>query len=477
MARAVEAMSQPEIQLEAQLTLMRKAQAADPLPSWPVRAARLQRLQEMLIEQREAFAAAIDADFGQRPREETDLLELFPSVSSVRHALRHGAGWMRPQRRFAGLAFLPARTERLPQPLGVVGVIVPWNYPLYLAVGPLVDALAAGNRVMIKMSEFTPRFSALFAGEIARRFAPDEVAVINGDADVGKAFSALPFDHLLFTGSTAVGHHIMRAAAANLTPVTLELGGKSPAIVGPGARFEHAVERIVFGKMVNAGQTCIAPDYVLLPRDRVADFIDTARRMTARMYPQLESSTQYASIISTGQYQRLAGLRDAAVEAGATLHPLATMVDDGARRRMTPTLLTGVEDGMEIMREEIFGPLLPLVPYDSLDDAIRYVAARPRPLSLYMFDEDRARIDTVLARTHSGGATVNDTLFHIAQHGLPFGGVGASGIGGYHGEAGFHTFSHSKSVFRQARFNGVGLLNPPYGDRFKQMLRLLLRRG
>ncbi|QOW24790.1 coniferyl aldehyde dehydrogenase [Lysobacter sp. H23M47] len=463
--------------LEEQLQRMRAAHAEDPMPSWPVRAARLRTLRTMLTEQREAFSSAISADFGQRPAEETDLLELFPSLSGVRHALRHGRRWMRPRKRLAGLAFLPARTELCPQPLGVVGIIVPWNYPLYLAIGPLVDALAAGNRVMLKMSEFTPRFSTLLAEQVAHYFQPDEIAVITGGVEVAEAFSALPFDHLLFTGSTAVGHHVMRAAAANLTPVTLELGGKSPAIIGPGARFEQAVERIVFGKMVNAGQTCIAPDYVLLPRARVNEFIGVACAVMARMYPGLARDAQYASIISDRQYERLTGLRDDAVAAGAREHPLDDTPADPARRLLPPLLLTGVSDAMEVMREEIFGPLLPLVPYDSFEEAIAYVTARPHPLALYVFDEDSQRVDAVLAKTQAGGVTVNDTLFHIAQHGLPFGGVGPSGMGSYHGEAGFQRFSHMKSIFRQARFNGVGLLNPPYGARFHRMLDLLLKRG
>jgi coniferyl-aldehyde dehydrogenase len=431
----------------------------------------------MLLEQREAFATAIHADFGCRPREETDLLEIFPSLSAIRHALGHGRRWMKSQRRLADLLFLPARTELRPQPRGVVGIIVPWNYPLYLAVGPLVDALVAGNRAMLKMSEFTPRFSALFAEQVARYFRPDEVVVATGDAAVAQAFSALPFDHLLFTGSTAVGHQVMRAAAANLTPVTLELGGKSPAIIGPGARFDNAVERIVFGKLVNAGQTCIAPDYVLLPRARVAEFIDAARRTMTRMYPQLAQSTQYASIVSDRQYQRLVALRDGAMAAGAQVHPLSDATEDPSRRLLPPQLLSEVNDSMDVMREEIFGPLLPLLPYDTLDEAIAYVAARPHPLALYLFEQDRTRVDKVLARTMAGGVSVNDTLYHIAQHGLPFGGVGASGMGGYHGEAGFRTFSHLKPVFRQARFNGAGLLNPPYGTRFRRMLNLLLKRG
>lgn len=470
-------MSTTDSSLTESLRRMRTAHAADPMPSWDARAKRLRVLETMLREQRGAFAAAISEDFGQRPAEETNLLEVFPSLSATRHALRHGRRWMRPRRALAGLAFLPARNVLIPQPRGVIGIIVPWNYPLYLAIGPLVDALTAGNRVMLKMSEFTPRFSALFAEQMARHFRPEEVSVVTGDATVAQAFSALPFDHLLFTGSTAVGHHVMRAASANLTPVTLELGGKSPAIIGPGARFEHAVERIVFGKLVNAGQTCIAPDYVLLPRARMADFIDAARRTVAQMYPMLAQSTQYASIVSDRQYQRLVALRDSALTAGARVHPLSDATDDPSRRLLPPQLLSEVSDAMSVMQEEIFGPLLPLLPYDSIDEAIAYVTAHPHPLALYLFEQDRALIDHVLTRTVAGGVSVNDTLYHIAQHGLPFGGVGASGMGGYHGEAGFRTFSHLKPVFRQARFNGVGLLNPPYGARFRRMLELLLKRG
>ncbi len=463
--------------LPDQLQLLRDAQARDPMPTWDIRAARLRALAAMLRDQRSAFAAAINSDFSCRPREETDLLEIFPSLSSIRYALRHGRRWMRPRRRPADFVFLPAHVELRPQPCGVVGIIVPWNYPLYLAVGPLVDALAAGNRVMLKMSEFTPRFSALFAEQIARCFKPDEVVVINGDAKIAQAFSALAFDHLLFTGSTAVGRHVMRAAAANLTPVTLELGGKSPAIIGPGARFDSAVERIVFGKLVNAGQTCIAPDYVLLPRARIDDFIVGAQRTVTRMYPQLAHGGQYASIISDHQYQRLVALRDDARAAGAQLHMLGDAKDDATQRLLAPQLLTAVTDDMAVMREEIFGPLLPLVPYDTLDEAIAYVDARAHPLSLYVFERDHALIDDVLARTQAGGVSVNDTLYHIAQHGLPFGGVGASGMGGYHGEAGFRTFSHMKPVFHQSRFNAAGLLSPPYGARFRRLLNLLLRRG
>ncbi len=463
--------------LADRLQQLRTAQRAQPMPDWTTRAARLRTLDTMLSDNRDRIVEAIHADFGCRPREETELLEFFPSLSAIRHALAKGRRWMKPRRRLAGLAFLPGRTELRPQPLGVIGIIVPWNYPLYLAAGPLIDALVAGNRAMVKMSEFTPHFSALFAELAAKYFRPDEVAVITGDADVAQAFSALPFDHLLFTGSTAVGHHVMRAAAANLTPVTLELGGKSPAIIGPGARLEHAVERIMLGKLLNAGQTCIAPDYVLLPRAQVPEFIKLAKHAVSQLYPQLQQNTQYASIISDRQYQRLVGLRDSALAAGAKVHPLGDATEDAGRRLLPPQLVSDVSDDMPVMQQEIFGPLLPLLPYDSLDEAISYVAARPHPLSLYLFENDRTLIDQVLAQTIAGGVSINDTLYHIVQHNLPFGGVGASGMGGYHGEAGFRTFSHMKPVFRQARFNGVGLLNPPYGKRFRKMVNLLLKRG
>lgn len=470
-------MKEPSPSLHAILLRLREAQARDPLPAWSVRAARLRTLERLLTEQRDAFAQAISEDFGHRPKEETELLELYPSLSNLRHSLKRGKRWMRQRGGLANLVFLPARTAVLPQPRGVVGIIVPWNYPLFLAVGPLIDALTAGNRVMLKMSEYTPRFSALFAEQVARYFAADEVVVVTGDAEVAQTFSALPFDHLLFTGSTAVGHHVMRAAAANLTPVTLELGGKSPAIIGPGARMDNAVQRIVFGKLVNAGQTCIAPDYVLVPRAQMGTFVSKARDTAMRLYPNLSTQEHYASIVSDRQYQRLAALRDDAVAAGARIEPLSDARDLPAQRLLAPVILTGVNDDMQVMQDEIFGPLLPVIPYDSLEQAMTYIASRPQPLALYLFEEHRATIARVLERTHAGGVTVNDTLYHIAQHGLSFGGVGPSGIGGYHGKAGFETFSHMKSVFRQARLNGAGMLNPPYGSRFQRMLKLLLRLG
>jgi len=454
---------------------MRAASRHDQTPPWDVRADRLRRLRQLVKTHHDAIAAAISADFTNRPPQETALLEVFPSLAGIDDALRHGRRWMRVRRARTGLWFLPGRSRLMPQPLGVVGVVVPWNYPLYLTVGPLTGALVAGNRAMVKLSEYTPRFSALFAQLVQATFAPDEISVINGDAEVAATFSALPFDHLLFTGSTHVGHHVMRAAAANLTPVTLELGGKSPAIIGPHADFDHAVERIVVGKLLNAGQTCIAPDYVLVPEDQRDRFAETARRCVNRLYPDLARNPDYTSIISPRHFGRLVSMIDAARAAGAGVVPLTDAPPDADARRLPPVLLTDVPGDVMAMQEEIFGPVLPVVTYRTVDEAIGFVNARPRPLALYLFDRRRDVVDHVMRQTVAGGVTINDTLFHIAQDDLPFGGVGPSGMGVYHGRAGFETFSKLKPVFHQAGLNGAGLLRPPYGKRFASMLKLLLR--
>ncbi|SFP16584.1 aldehyde dehydrogenase (NAD+)/coniferyl-aldehyde dehydrogenase [Variovorax sp. PDC80] len=453
----------------------RAASLRDQAPPWSVRADRLRRLRALVREHRAAIAAAISADFSNRPRQETELAEVFPTLEGIDHALRHGKRWMRVRRRSTGLWFKPASSRLMPQPLGVVGIVVPWNYPLYLAAGPLTAALAAGNRAMLKQSEYTPRFAELFARLVGAAFTADEITVVNGDAEVAREFARLPFDHLLFTGSTEVGRHVMRAASEHLTPVTLELGGKSPAIVGRGAAFDKAVERILVGKTLNAGQTCIAPDYVLVPREQQARFVEAARRVFAALYPDLGRNADYTSIVSPRHFARLEALVTEAQAQGAAVERLGDAPADAASRRLPPVLLTGVGDGMRVMQEEIFGPVLPLVPYDTLEEAIGYVNARPRPLALYLFEKQRADIDRVLAQTVAGGVTVNDTLLHIAQDDLPFGGVGASGMGAYHGEFGFQTFSKMKPVFHQSGLNGLGLFKPPYGKTFERMLKLLAR--
>ncbi|MDP2821318.1 MAG: coniferyl aldehyde dehydrogenase [Sulfuritalea sp.] len=439
------------------------------------RQARLDALAALVHDNAERFVEAISVDFGHRSAHETRLLELFPSLESIRHNRSHVGAWMKPQRKAASIWFRPGRAQIIPQPLGVVGIIVPWNYPLFLAVSPLAAALAAGNRVMIKMSEFTPRTGELLAELVARYFAADDVSVVLGDAAVGADFARLPFDHLLFTGSTRVGHDIMRMAAENLTPVTLELGGKSPAIVGPDYPLAKAAERIMVGKLLNAGQTCIAPDYVLVPVGREQAFIEAARAVGAKIYPDMANTPDYTAIVNERHYQRLQGYISDARERGATIEPLSSASADAARRRLPPLALLNVDDGMRVMQDEIFGPLLPVLPYTDLDAAIAWVNQHPRPLALYCFENDGGRRDRVLNETVAGGVTVNDTILHIAQEELPFGGVGPSGMGHYHGIEGFRTFSKQKAVFYQSSLNGMSLFNPPYGTLFERLTKFLIR--
>ena len=466
----------PFARLEAAFARMREARDASAGLDYRARLDALAKLDGLLRANTAALCAALDADFRGRASQETRILEIFPALSGIAHARRSLRRWMRPERRPTGRWFHPGRSRVLFQPLGVAGIVVPWNYPVYLAIGPATSALAAGNRVMVKMPEGTPRTSELLARLVARDFAPEVLAVANGGPELARAFVALPFDHLLFTGSTAVGRQVMRAAAENLTPVTLELGGKSPAIIGPNADFPRAVERIVFGKLVNAGQTCIAPDYALVPEERVEDFVAAASRSVAALYPSLLDNPNYSAIIDERHRARLAGYVREARDSGARVVEINPAGEDLSRSpKMAPTLVVAPDPALAMMREEIFGPILPVVAYRTLDEAIAFVNARARPLALYVFDHDRGAVDEVLRRTVSGGATVNKTLLHIAQEELPFGGVGPSGMGEYHGRAGFETFSKRKSVFVASRLSALKLLRPPYGPRFEAIARLLLR--
>jgi coniferyl-aldehyde dehydrogenase len=466
-ARGLEAM-------RAVFERQRAACARNPFPSVHERGAQLERLAAAIKAAQPQIETAISTDFGNRAPQETALVEIFTSLEAIRYAVRHLARWARPERRPVSIWNRPGFARLHKQPLGVVGIVVPWNYPLYLAAGPLVSALAAGNRAMIKMSEFTPQFGALWARVIGEHFPAEEIAVVNGGVEVAEAFTRLPFDHLLFTGSTRVGREVMRTAAGNLTPVTLELGGKSPAIVCDDFPVALAARRILYGKCTNAGQTCVAPDYALVPAARVQQFVSAAREAVTGYFPRLASG-DYTSIVSDRQYARLTGYIEDAREKGATLHALHSEPSDPVARKLAPVALTGVTDAMRVMQDEIFGPILPVVPYDALDDAIGFVNARPRPLALYAFSNDRATIERVLGATTSGGATVNDTMLHVAQDALPFGGVGPSGMGLYHGREGFDAFSKLRGVYYQRRFNGLSLLTPPYGARFARLIRLMLR--
>jgi coniferyl-aldehyde dehydrogenase len=395
--------------------------------------------------------------------------------TGVRHARRNLREWMRTRRVPTPLYLRPGRSRIVRQPVGVVGVISPWNYPVQLALLPAAAALAAGNRVLVKPSEATPLTAALLAREIGRRFASDELAVVTGGPEIGEAFSRLPFDHLFFTGSTAVGRKIALAAAENLTPVTLELGGKSPAIVHGDADVRTVAPRLVTGKLLNAGQTCIAPDYVLAPERRVDELVGAIRDSVAALYPTLGANPDYTSIASDRHYARLGALVADAEAKGARavrLNPRDELLPE-RERKLAPTLLIGARDGMLAMREEIFGPVLPIEAYASVDDAIERINARPRPLALYAFGGDARFRERILRETFAGGVTLEDTLWHFSNDELPFGGIGASGIGAYHGERGFRTFSHEKPVFIQSRLGLGWLLRPPYGERFERVISLL----
>jgi acyl-CoA reductase-like NAD-dependent aldehyde dehydrogenase len=470
--------------LDARFRAMHRATRSGPPPSLSERREHLRALRRAIASHVAQFQEAIARDFGSRSHKETLVAEIIPALTTVREALRHVGGWMAPERRGASILFWPGRNEILWQPKGVVLIISPWNYPLSLAVGPLAAALAAGNRAILKPSEFTPATSALLKRCLEGALGADRVAVATGGPEVAEALCRLPFDHILFTGSTAVGRKVMAAAAENLTPVTLELGGKSPAIVHPAYDLATAAGRIARGKLMNAGQTCIAPDYALVQEDAIDAFVRTYRDAAARLYPRLVDNRDYTSIVNARHYDRLCALVADAREKGAriaAIDPAAELpageIGSSNTSKIAPVVLTGVTDDMTILQEEIFGPLLPVVGYRSLDDAIAYVRARPRPLALYYFDNDRARVGRVLDLTLSGGVTVNDTIYHFAQESLPFGGIGPSGIGAYHGREGFRTFSHAKAVFRQSRFTLTDLLAPPYGAWFNYLTRLALRRA
>lgn len=436
----------------------------------------LNRLKASLLAFQDRIVRAISEDFDGRAADETLLAEIFPSLEGIHHAVKHVGRWMKPAKRKVNLAFKPGRARVIFQPLGVVGIIVPWNYPIYLSVGPLTCALAAGNRAMIKMSMSTPNTARVFQQMIAETFQEDHVAVISGSPGVGTAFAAKPWDHLCFTGSTDTGRQVMRAAAEHLTPVTLELGGKSPAIIGPGTPVNEAAERIAFGKMLNSGQTCIAPDYVLCPDQKVEAFISALKACVGEMYPRLKANSQFTSIVNARQHGRIIEiLEDARLHGARVTETNPAGEDFSDTCKMPLYVLSDVTAGMRVMQEEIFGLLLPVVPYNTLKDAVALINSRPRPLALYYFGYDRTQVDYVLKNTCSGGAVVNDVLIHCPQDDLPFGGVGASGMGRYHGKDGFINFSNEKGVLYKPRFNFTKMVYPPYGKIHQLIYKIFFR--
>jgi coniferyl-aldehyde dehydrogenase len=446
-------------------------------PDYRQRMDDLGRLAVVIKRYTEDIVRAISADFGRRSRHETLVAEVMVTLDEIKHLRRHLRRWMRPERRGLNLAFKPARGEIRPQPLGVVGIVSPWNYPLQLALIPLADAIAAGNHVLLKPSEHTPRTAELMARLLSEVFPSERVSVVQGDAVVGAAFSRLAFDHLLFTGSTVVGRAVMAAAAPNLVPVTLELGGKSPALIAPGYPIEQAADRIAAGKCFNAGQTCVAPDYVLVPRDQRDAFVRAYLASVKRRYPSLVANPDYTAVVNHRQADRLRAWLDDARDRGVTVmqHRPDSDAPPPGVEVIPPTVLLDPPDDARVMQEEIFGPLLPVKSYENHDWAIDYIVGRDRPLAFYPFDRDRGRLRRTLDRVVAGSVCVNDTLIQFGQHSLPIGGVGPSGMGSYHGHAGFMTFSKPMPVLYQSRLNSMGLLDPPFGKLADWVTKVLTR--
>lgn len=445
---------------------------------------RLNRGVDVLLKHQDRLVDALNTDFSGRSREVTMLTDIAASVAPMKHAIKHVEKWMRGHKRptMFPLNLLGGRSRIEYQPLGVVGVISPWNFPVNLTFGPLAGILAAGNRAMIKPSEFTPATSEVMAEMISEAWDEKEVAVFTGGPEVGQAFSGLAFDHLLFTGATSVAKHIMAAAARNLVPVTLELGGKSPVIISRDADLQMAAQRIMLGKTLNAGQICLAPDYLMVPEERLAETVDALKSVTAEMYPKLLDNPQYTSVVNERHYQRLNGYLRDLEERGVATTPINPGNEDFSGQtqsyKIPPTLIVNPPEDSKVLEEEIFGPLLPILTYKDFSETIDYVNAHPRPLAAYYFGTNAQEEEAVLTRTTSGGACINDVIMHVSQEELPFGGVGPSGTGAYHGSVGFKNFSHAKAIYRQSKFNvaKLGGLLPPYGSATEKTIKMQVKK-
>ena len=474
--------------IEARMIAVLEAQRADYLKEGAVSAEtridRLERGIDGLIKYQDKFVEALNIDFSCRPRQVTMLTDVAASIAGMKHAIKHLRKWMKGEKRptMFPINLLGGRSRIEYQPLGVVGVIAPWNFPIYLAFGPLAGVLAAGNRAMVKPSEFTPATSAVMAEMVADTWSENEVAIFDGGPDVGQAFSGLPFDHLLFTGATSVARHIMAAASRNLVPVTLELGGKSPVIISRSADIQKSIGRIMLGKTLNAGQICLAPDYLLVPEEKLHEVIAAAQKSVAEMYPKLLDNEEYTSVINQRHFDRLNSYLAEAEERGIKTISLNPANEDFSAqigtRKIPPTLIPEPADDMKVMEEELFGPLLPIRTYKDFEETIAYVNSKPRPLAAYYFGEDCAEEKAVLERTTSGGVTINDVIMHIMQEELPFGGVGPSGTGAIHGHEGFKTFSHAKSIYRQTSLNvgKLGGMLPPYSKATESTIKMQMKK-
>ncbi|GAB3285220.1 coniferyl aldehyde dehydrogenase [Parahaliea aestuarii] len=482
--QTVQEHSDIEAAMQAVLDTQRASYLAEGKVSAETRIDRLDRGIDVLLKYQDKVVDALNSDFSCRAREVTLLTDVAPSITPMKHARKHLRKWMKGERRptMFPLNLLGGRSRIEYQPLGVVGVISPWNFPVNLTFSPLAGILAAGNRAMIKPSEFTPATSEIMAEMVAEAWDETEVAIFTGGPEVGAAFSGLAFDHLLFTGATSVARHIMAAASRNLVPVTLELGGKSPVFISRSADLEQALTRIMLGKTLNAGQICLAPDYLMVPEEKLHEVIEAAQKAVATMYPKLLDNPQYTSVVNERHFERLQGYLKEAEERGVKVMPLNPGNEDFSQqqgtRKIPPTLVPEPADDLKVMQEEIFGPLLPIRTYRDFEETIAFVNANPRPLAAYYFGQDAAEEEAVLTRTTSGGACVNDVIMHIMQEELPFGGVGPSGMGAYHGHEGFKTFSHAKSIYRQANANvaKLGGMLPPYNKATEKTIKMQVKK-
>jgi coniferyl-aldehyde dehydrogenase len=481
MSETYEETSQADMQ--AVLERQRSAYLAEGVVTSATRIDRLERAVQVVKKHQRVFVDAMNEDFGHRSEHQSLFTDVASSIGPLRHAQQNLKRWQKKDKRKVNpgiLALLGAKAWVEYQPLGVVGVISPWNFPVNLTFTPLAGVLSAGNRCMIKPSEYTPVTSAAMAVGFAEEFDEEEIAVITGGPQTGADFSGLAFDHLLFTGATSVAKHVMRAASENLVPVTLELGGKSPVIISPRAQMDTTTDALMAGKMLNAGQICLAPDYVFVPRDRMSEFVESSKRSVAKMYPTLLDNPDYTSVVNERHFERINGYVEEARERGVEVIEINPANEDFRQQsahKIAPTFLIDPPEDSAVMQEEIFGPVMPIKSYDNLDETVDYVNSHDRPLGLYYFGTDQQETKEVLTKTTSGGVTLNDVVMHVAQEDLAFGGVGPSGMGAYHGEDGFRTFSHAKSVFKQATFNPAEKLGlrPPYGEKLLGLLKAQMR--
>ena len=473
-----------ETRMQEALQAQRDSYLQEGAVSAETRIDRIDRAIDVLVRYGEKVSDALNSDFTCRPREVNLLTDVIGSVGSMKHAKKHVRKWMKPEKRptIFPLNLLGGRSRIEYQPKGVVGVVAPWNFPVSMVFQPMACILAAGNRVMVKPSEFTPATSEVIAEMIADGFDPTEATVITGGPDVGQAFSSLPFDHMIFTGATGIARHIMAAASRNLVPVTLELGGKSPVIISRSADIDKALQRVMLGKTLNAGQICLAPDYLMVPEEKLNDVIEAAQKAVAEMYPKLLDNEQYTSVVNERHYQRLNGYLKEAEERGEKVIPINPGNEDFSNQensfKIPPTLVSEPAEDLAMMEEEMFGPVLPIRTYKNFDETIDYINAKPRPLAAYYFGEDKAEEEAMISRTTSGGVCVNDVIMHIMQEDLPFGGIGPSGMGNYHGIEGFKTFSHAKSIYRQTSVNvaKLGGMLPPYGSSTEKTIKMQLKK-